>query len=139
MEPVVIKGITSVIGMLVGAFCMWLGYKLYDKGVLEKGRIAASGQGFKVDLKDYGPGVAFAAFGAIIIAICATRSLTHTTTTTYTSVVAPPPAAKSPNAAADSAEADLATATATATVPARTEVTVDAAKAAGKEPKTPVR
>jgi hypothetical protein len=89
MGPLEIKGIILGLGVLVGAFCLFLGYRLYDRGVLEKGKAEAQGAGVTVKLSDYGPGVVFALFGAGIIIFCVTRTLSSDTkTTTYQAVPA---------------------------------------------------
>jgi hypothetical protein len=76
MGPLEIKGIILVLGTIGGIVCIVLGYRLYVRGVLEKGSGTAAGAGFEVSWKDYGPGVAFAAFGALLIVFCVTRTMT---------------------------------------------------------------
>ena len=138
MGPLEYKAITSLFGMVVGAMCLWLGYRLYDKGVIEKGQLGASGHGVKLQVKDYGPGVAFAAFGAIIVVFCVTRTFTVTTSnmpgvTTVKTVVGTPVVAASaqppPIAAVSALPAPAASASAkTAPVAAVTTTTTTAQK-----------
>lgn len=82
MGPVEIKGMILAAAMLVGGLCIFLGYRLYVKGVLEKGHLDARGGGWGVVLKDYGPGVVFALFGAAIVVFAVTRDLSSTATKT---------------------------------------------------------
>lgn len=79
-----LKGLISIAGIVGGCFCIWLGYKLYLRNVIERGQAEGSGAGIKIVLKDYGPGVVFALFGAAIIAFCVTRSFSETTVKTQT-------------------------------------------------------
>jgi xanthine/uracil/vitamin C permease (AzgA family) len=66
-------------GIAAGCFLLYLGYRLYDKGVLEKGRIGASGYGVKLSIRDYGPGVVFAFLGVVLITFCIMRTFSTTT------------------------------------------------------------
>lgn len=75
MGPLEYKGIVLIIGSLAGIACIYMGYRLFLKGVVEKGSLHATGGGFAVTWRDYGPGVAFALFGALILGICVTRDL----------------------------------------------------------------
>lgn len=90
MGPVEIKGVVLVGALGVGALCLWIGYRLYLHGVIEKGKISASGGGVKVEAADYGPGVAFAVLGAFIVLFAITRGLETTRTTTVTTTTAAP-------------------------------------------------
>lgn len=81
MGPIETKGIILGLAVLAGMFCMWMGYRLYrTASSAEKGSFNASGGGFKVALKNYGPGTAFCLFGAILIVFAVTRDLKETTT-----------------------------------------------------------
>lgn len=76
MGPVEIKGIILALGVIAGLGCCWIGYRLYFHGVIEKGRMSVTAPGtVKITFTDYGPGVAFAALGAVIIIFCITRTL----------------------------------------------------------------
>lgn len=82
MGPIETKGIILGLAVLAGVFCMWMGYRLYrTASSAEKGSFNASGGGFKVALKNYGPGTAFCLFGAILIVFAVTRDLKETTVT----------------------------------------------------------
>ena len=87
MGPLEIKGIILGFCVVAGMLSLWLGYRLYLKGVIEKGRVDASGHGVSITLKDYGPGVVFALFGAAIIVFAISRPLTSNSskTTRYVS------------------------------------------------------
>jgi hypothetical protein len=94
MGPLEIKGIILGLTVVAGMACIWLGYRLYDRGVLEKGRISGSGAGVKISVSDYGPGVAFALFGAALILFAATRTMTQSTTTKTEQIPVAPDATK---------------------------------------------
>lgn len=80
MGPLEIKGIILVAAMGVASLCLWIGYRLYLHGVIEKGRIVAEGGGLKIQAVDYGPGVAFAVLGTCIVIFAITRDMSSTTT-----------------------------------------------------------
>jgi hypothetical protein len=84
MGPLEVKGLILALGVMAGMGCIFLGYKLYAIGVVQKGQLNAQGLGARVSLKDYGPGVAFALFGAAIIAFALTRQMSQTTDVKYT-------------------------------------------------------
>lgn len=85
----VIKGIIIGLGIAAGAFCIWLGYRLYAIDVREKGKAHLRGEGFgEVTLSDYGPGVVFSLFGACLIVFCVTRDFTRVSTSTTTTTQA---------------------------------------------------
>jgi hypothetical protein len=81
MDPFFAKTIVLCFCSVGGMLCCFLGYRLYVLGVIEKGKVDASGAGVKLALQDYGPGVVFALFGMAVIAVCATRTFTRTTET----------------------------------------------------------
>lgn len=83
MGPLEIKGAILLLAVAGGIFCIYLGFRLYVLGVLEKGSGSASGGGMEVTWKDYGPGVVFAVFGALLIVFAVTRDLTSYTERTY--------------------------------------------------------
>lgn len=80
MGPLEIKGLILVAALGVAGLCLWIGYRLYLHGVIEKGKIVAQGGGLKVEAADYGPGVAFALLGAFIAIFAITRGMSSTTT-----------------------------------------------------------
>lgn len=84
MGPLEIKGLLLLAAIGVGGLAIWIGYRLYLHGVIEKGRVDAEGAGLKVTLADYGPGVAFALFGAFIIIFAVTRSMSESESKTTT-------------------------------------------------------
>lgn len=138
MGPLEIKGIILGMGLLAGALCLYLGYRLYERGVIEKGQLDAAGHGVKITLKDYGPGVVFALFGAAIIVFCVTRTLTSdTTTTTYAAPVAAntPAPVPAPVEESDAVATDAAAAAPTTQDPA--EESEAAATAAVEEQQEP--
>ena len=77
--PIVIKGIQQIFATAAGALCVVLGYKLYVKGVFDRGALNAEGAGVKLGIKDYGPGVVMAAFGAAIIIVASSKSMSAST------------------------------------------------------------
>ena len=83
MGPLEIKGAILAMAVLGGIICIYLGYRLYVLGVLEKGSGSAGGTGLQITWKDYGPGVAFAAFGAVLIVFAVTRDLRSQTERIY--------------------------------------------------------
>ena len=82
MGPVVVKGVVLVLAVLAGAACMWMGYRLFMKGVVEPADGSFKGAGWEVKLAKVGPGVFFALFGAAVIGFAVTRNLSSTTPTT---------------------------------------------------------
>ena len=81
MAALVIMGIVYGLGIVAGTICIYLGYRLYTMGVIQKGQLTAQGAGAHVTFKDFGPGVAFALFGAVIIAFSLTREMDQSVTT----------------------------------------------------------
>ncbi|NIT59507.1 MAG: hypothetical protein GWN00_25805 [Aliifodinibius sp.] len=69
MNLIQFRGLERLIAVLIGAFCVYLGYKLFDK-LPEKsdgsGKAVLPG-GISIYLSRVGPGVFFALFGAVII------------------------------------------------------------------------
>lgn len=60
----------AALGAVIGAFCIWLGYKLFNKGVEKgKGQLDFQSKFFSLVFSGVGPGLFFMAFGAIIVLI----------------------------------------------------------------------
>ena len=57
-------------GSLVGAFCIWLGYKLFTQGIQKgKGQLDFKSKTFSLIFSGVGPGLFFMAFGALIVLV----------------------------------------------------------------------
>jgi hypothetical protein len=67
MEVFIAKGVILALVVVAGTLCIFLGYRLYVLGVVEKGRANVNFPGAKVTLSDYGPGVVFSLFGALLL------------------------------------------------------------------------
>jgi hypothetical protein len=69
MDLIQFRGLERLIAVLIGAFCVYLGYKLFDK-LPEKsdssGKTILPG-GISIYFSRVGPGIFFALFGAVII------------------------------------------------------------------------
>lgn len=83
MGPLEIKGIILGIAALGGVASLWIGYRLYFHGVIEKGKMNLSAPGsVRIEFSDYGPGVAFWALGVFLLIMVVTRDFSTTTQTT---------------------------------------------------------
>ncbi|WP_374471184.1 hypothetical protein [Phenylobacterium sp.] len=83
MGPIEVKGIILGIAALGGVASLWIGYRLYFHGVIEKGKINLTAPGSaKITISDYGPGVAFWALGAFLLIFVVTRDFKTSTETT---------------------------------------------------------
>lgn len=60
----------ATLGALIGAFCIWLGYKLFTKGMEKgKGQLDFKSKAFSLLFSGVGPGLFFMAFGALIVLV----------------------------------------------------------------------
>ena len=60
----------ATLGALIGAFCIWLGYKLFIKGIEKgKGQLDFKSKTFSLLFSGVGPGLFFMAFGALIVLV----------------------------------------------------------------------
>lgn len=58
------------LGTLIGGGCIWLGYKLFTKGIEKgKGQLDFKSKTFSLIFSGVGPGLFFMAFGALIILV----------------------------------------------------------------------
>jgi hypothetical protein len=89
MEPIVLAIILGILerafAMIVGGLSLYFGYKLLVKKPGKKsdsrGKIALPGGG-SIDLNRVGPGVFFALFGAIVVALSLYNTISYTETIT---------------------------------------------------------
>ena len=75
MGPIEAKAIILVASVFAGTACIYMGFRLMLAGIGQRGSAEASGAGFSVAWAGYGPGVAFALFGALLIGFAVTRDL----------------------------------------------------------------
>jgi hypothetical protein len=68
-----IKGAILFMAVLVGGASMWMGYDLFLHGVVNNASGGAEYGTSKFWLKDAGPGIFFAAFGASMVLFAVTR------------------------------------------------------------------
>ena len=60
----------ATLGAIIGAFCIWLGYKLFSKGIEKgKGQLDFKSKAFSLIFSGVGPGLFFMAFGALIVLV----------------------------------------------------------------------
>jgi len=60
----------ATVGTVVGAFCIWLGYKLFTQGIQKgKGQLDFKSKTFSLLFSGVGPGLFFMAFGALIVLV----------------------------------------------------------------------
>jgi hypothetical protein len=60
----------ATFGALVGAFCIWLGYKLFTQGIQKgKSQLDFKSKFFSLVFSGVGPGLFFMAFGALIVLV----------------------------------------------------------------------
>lgn len=76
MDIFLLKGVINLSGMLIGAFLIYLGYRLYIKNIVERGRVETSFENFSLAIRGYGPGLILALAGAALIAFCVSRTFT---------------------------------------------------------------
>jgi hypothetical protein len=78
------KTVVLICGIAAGCLFVYLGAKLYERGVLEKGSVDVEGHGVKLKFKDYGPGVVFATIGGLLVIFCVTQSFSDVTSSSTT-------------------------------------------------------
>lgn len=61
------RGAERLFVVLSGALSIWMGWNLFKSNIVQKGDGAVTVGNWKVELKQVGPGIFFAAFGAIIL------------------------------------------------------------------------
>jgi len=76
------KTLLSLFGLMAGVFSMYLGYRLFDRAAASRGEFEGRVAGFSVTIRNYGPGVFFCLFGAVMIVVAMTRSYSHVATKT---------------------------------------------------------
>jgi hypothetical protein len=60
----------ATFGALIGAFCLWLGYRLFTQGIQRgKGHLDFKSKFFSLVFSGTGPGLFFMAFGALIVLV----------------------------------------------------------------------
>ena len=59
----------KIFGIAAGAFCVFLGYKLFVRGGSDSGRVSGNISGFNFAIRNYGPGLLFVLVGGFIIFI----------------------------------------------------------------------
>lgn len=79
MGPIEAKALILSGAIIAGIFCIFIGYRLYVIGVIEKGSGSASSGGVTLSWRDYGPGVVFALFGAGLIIFAILRPMSQQT------------------------------------------------------------
>ena len=61
---------------LIGAMCVYLGYRLIHLATVTQGQMMIKQNGkFEVSVKNLSPGIWFAIFGAVIVGVCAWKSV----------------------------------------------------------------
>jgi len=75
MGPLEIKGLILCLAVFAGTACIYMGYRLFLAGIIQPGTAKASAAGVKITWAGYGPGVAFALFGAWLITAAVNRDL----------------------------------------------------------------
>ena len=61
------RGAERLFVVLSGALSIWMGWNLFKSNIVQKGDGAVTVGNWKVELKQVGPGIFFAAFGDIIL------------------------------------------------------------------------
>jgi hypothetical protein len=85
----------KVITLLCGVFIIYLGYRLFTKGIFnEAGDLDASWKDMKLLVKRAAPGTFFALFGAIVIYLSVYKGLDFKSETKPMQVELPPPSLK---------------------------------------------
>ena len=73
-----------IVSMLIGAFCCWLGFRLFEIGVSGKASLSIKKDKWQFQFLNAAPGLFFALFGAAIICLAVAQKTTFDQKTTKT-------------------------------------------------------
>lgn len=79
MGPIELKGGLLYAGVAVGLVCIWFGYDLFRRAIVNPASGEFQAHGFRVKLQKAGPGIFFALMGVAIVIFCVTRDLRRDT------------------------------------------------------------